>query len=98
MAVADHSRSTTAFQDAFNEWRDSLATKKKSHKKDFFLFCNTAMTSSASGATPDHIAEAINKIETENSRKPGVRAIRKVLGPVVTILQDYSGIIDTLCK
>lgn len=89
---------STAFQQAFIEWRDSTLMKKKSHKSRFLLACNNAILESNSFVTPETLLEGITKIETKNAQKFGARTTKKILEPVVEVLRDYYGVIDTFCK
>jgi hypothetical protein len=91
-------RTNTVFQQAFIEWRDSILLKKKSHKSRFLLSCNNAILESKDSASPESIMEGIAIIESKSSQKLGARTTKKILGPVVSILKDYYGVIDTCCK
>lgn len=41
---------------------------------------------------------AMKKLEKESTDKTATKNIRKILKPVISALQDYSAVIDTLCK
>jgi hypothetical protein len=91
-------KSGTAFQQAFLEWRDAILTKKKSHKSRFLLSCNNAILEANGSVTPETIMEGIARIESKNAQKFGARTTKKILGPVVAVLKDYYGVIDTCCR
>jgi len=46
--------------------------------------------------TPEDIQESMRQIQLQHAQKPSVKIMKKVLGPMVTVLKDYYGIIDTL--
>jgi hypothetical protein len=92
------SNSSTVFQQAFIEWRDSVLLKKKSHKSRFLISCNNAILEVDGSITPESILQAITDIEAKNSQKLTSKTTRRVIGPVVNVLKDYYGVIDTFCK
>ena len=48
--------------------------------------------------TPEDIEESLRQIESKHAKKPSVRIIKRVLGPIVSVLKDYSGVFDTLSQ
>ncbi|KAF7344585.1 hypothetical protein MSAN_01940600 [Mycena sanguinolenta] len=81
----------STFQRALYKYIASLPEKKK--KRRFIVAC-CATTSSP--VTPDSINEAIQKVEQEHAKRPGMRTVQKILSPIVTALQDYDCILNAL--
>ena len=48
--------------------------------------------------TPEDIEESLRQIEFKHAQKPSVRIIKRVLGPIVSVLKDYYGVFDTLSQ
>lgn len=48
--------------------------------------------------TPEDIQESLHQIETKHAQKTSVRMMKRVLGPVVSVLKDYYGVLDTLSQ
>ncbi|OCL03472.1 hypothetical protein AOQ84DRAFT_433927 [Glonium stellatum] len=48
--------------------------------------------------TPNDVLQSVEQVERDSSNKTSTRIIRKVLEPVITVMVDYSGILDTLCQ
>lgn len=90
----------TPFEQAFGEWRHLLLTeKKKSHKARFLLACNNAyLDSSLKGLSMEqYIQASMKQVELKQSQKITSKAM-KALKPVIGVLTDFYGIIDTFCR
>ena len=48
--------------------------------------------------TPEDIQESLHQIETRHAQKPSIKIMRRVLGPVIAVLKDYYGVLDTLSQ
>lgn len=48
--------------------------------------------------TPEKIQESIRQIESKHGQKTSVKMMKRILGPVVSVLKDYYGVLDTLCQ
>jgi hypothetical protein len=48
--------------------------------------------------SPEDILEGITSVEAKKAQKFGNRTTKKILGPVINVLKDYYGVIDTCCK
>ena len=48
--------------------------------------------------SPEDIEESLRQIEFKHAQKPSVRIIKRVLGPIVSVLKDYYGVFDTLSQ
>jgi hypothetical protein len=72
--------------------------KKTSHKSSFLLSCYHAILAEPSAVTPEAVEASIKLIEAKNAQKASARMIRTVVGPVVKILKDYEGVVESLCE
>ncbi|KAL8747305.1 MAG: hypothetical protein Q9190_000811 [Brigantiaea leucoxantha] len=81
-----------AFEAAVREWLQKLP--KKSNKRKVLATC----ISSKPCPTPREVEEAISTLEQSFFEKPATRRIRRVLAPVITVLNDYTGILDSLAQ
>ncbi|KAJ6488031.1 hypothetical protein C8R45DRAFT_264026 [Mycena sanguinolenta] len=90
MSVSSDALQST-FQRALHKYIASLPEKKK--KRKFIVAC---CTTASKPVTPDSMNEAIQKMEQEHAKRPGMRTMQKILGPVVTALQDYDNILNAL--
>jgi hypothetical protein len=79
---------TTHFQKAVKEYVESLSLKKKKHS---FI-----VSTLSSNATAETVNESLLQHERKNQDRWSSRAVKKILKPVVTVLKDYYGIVDTL--
>ena len=80
----------SAFAEAFYEYLQNLPEKK--NKRSVL-----ARIDFSDLPTAETIQEAITKIERKHAQKKSVKVMKRVLGPVVAVLKDYYGVIDTLC-
>ncbi len=48
--------------------------------------------------TPEKIQESIQLTEIKHGQKTSVKMMKRILGPVVAVLKDYYGVLDTLCQ
>ena len=48
--------------------------------------------------TPEDIQESLHQTEARHAQKPSVKIMKRVLGPVVLVLKDYYGVVDTLSQ
>ena len=48
--------------------------------------------------TPEDIQELLRQTEARHAQKPSIKIMRRVLGPVVLVLKDYYGVVDTLAQ
>lgn len=48
--------------------------------------------------TPEDIQESLHQTEARHAQKPLVKIMKRVLGPVVLVLKDYYGVVDTLSQ
>lgn len=79
----------TPFQDAVLKYVASLSPKKKKHSFVVSILSND-------DATAETVNELLLLLERKNQDRRSSRAIKKILNPVVTVLNDYYGIVDTL--
>lgn len=93
IAYANHrnSRTPSAFEDAFYEYIRSLPEKKSKRSMLARIDLNNP-------PTPEDIQVSLRQIEAKHAQKPSVKIIKRVLGPVVSILKDYYGVFDTLSQ
>lgn len=89
-AAAGGTSPCSPFQEAVKEFLQALP--KKSKKTSFVVSCMGA------AATPEHVHQSIVKVEEAAADKPATRIIRRTLEPIIGVLEDYSGIIDSLCQ
>ena len=83
--------SNSSFQAAIQEYLQTLP--KKSNKRSILATCIES-----GNPSPQDVEEAISRIERSASEKPATRRIRKCLNPVINVLNDYSGILDSLAQ
>lgn len=83
-------RPSTAFVDAFKDYLYNLPEKKR-NKNSILSHINVN-----SPPTPESIQKSIEDAETKNSNKSSSKIMKKVLSPVIRVLKDYYGVIDTL--
>ena len=84
------SRPSTAFVNAFHGYFYNLPEKKKNKRSIL------SRIDINNPPTPESIQDSMEKIETKNANKPSMKIIKKVLSPVMRVLKDYYGVIDTL--
>ena len=48
--------------------------------------------------TPEGIQESLREMESRHAQRPSVKIIRRILGPIVSVLKDYYGVFDTLSQ
>ena len=48
--------------------------------------------------TPEKLQEAMREVENKHGQRNSVRLMTKVVGPLIAVLSDYSGVLDTLCQ
>lgn len=82
--AAGISQSPAVFKDAIAEF---LKEKRKQPK-----FVQNYLAGSP--VTAKDVQDTITQMESDSSYKK----VRRVMDPVVTVMVDYSGILDTLCK
>ncbi|KAL9577947.1 MAG: hypothetical protein Q9212_006039, partial [Teloschistes hypoglaucus] len=90
--MASLNSSPSPFQAAVEEYLQNLP--KKSNKRKILVTCITA----EKFPTPQDVEEAISQLEKASSSKPATRRVRKCLTPVISALNDYSAILDTLAQ
>ena len=79
------------FREAIDEF---LGSFPKNRQPKFIRKClNTGQS-----VTPEDVLQSVEQVERESSNKTSTRIIRKVLEPVITVMADYSGIVDILCS
>lgn len=86
----DMQRPSTAFVDAFNDYFYSLPEKKK-NKRSILSRIDVN-----NPPTLESIQGSMEAIETKNANKPSMKIMKKVMSPVIRVLKDYYGVIDTL--
>ncbi|KAF7302531.1 hypothetical protein HMN09_00887500 [Mycena chlorophos] len=82
--------SPTPFRQALDQYIASLPEKKK--KREFIVHC------CAEAATPEDINEAIKRVEEKSTEKSGRKMVKRILSPVVSVLRDYDGLINSLAS
>ena len=85
------SRVPSGFEDAFYQYIRNLPEKK--NKRSML-----ARIDLDNPPTPDDIQETLHQIESRHAQKPSVKIIKRVLGPIVSVLKDYYGVLDTLSQ
>ena len=48
--------------------------------------------------TPEGIQESLREMESRHAQRPSVKIIRRILGPIVSVLKDYYGVFETLSQ
>lgn len=86
-----NSRASSGFEDAFYEYIRNLPEKKSKRSM-------LARIDLSSPPTPEDIQESLRQMETKHVQKPSVKIMKRVLGPVVAVLKDYYGVVDTLSQ
>ena len=81
---------TSPFQKAVREYVESLSPKKKKHS---FI---VSILSSDDDVTAETVHESLLQVERKSQDRWSSRVLKKILNPVVTVLIDYYGIVDTL--
>lgn len=84
--------SSSAFRAAIEDYLQNLP--KKSNKRKILVTCIT----SGQVPSPQDVEETISQMEKASSGKPATRRVRKCLTPVISALNDYSAILDTLAQ
>lgn len=87
--------STSPFSRALSEYVDSSPTKSKTPQ-----FIHDIQEQLRNGNTLDKNAvnQTIIQLDRDDSDRAAARRMRSVLRPVVTVLTDYAGVVDTLCS
>lgn len=85
-----HKRPSTAFLDAFSDYFYNLPEKKR-NKRSILSRIDVN-----NPPTPESIQGSMEAVETKNANKPSMKMMKKVLSPVIRVLKDYYGVIDTL--
>ncbi|KAL8686929.1 MAG: hypothetical protein Q9218_006759, partial [Villophora microphyllina] len=83
---------SSAFRAAIEDYLQNLP--KKSNKRKLLVTCIT----SGQLPSPQDVEETISQLEKASSGKPATRRVRKCLTPVISALNDYAGILDTLAQ
>ena len=83
--------SDSLFREAIDEFLDPLP---KNRRPKFIQKC----LNTGEFVTPEDVLQSVEQVERESSNKTSTRIIRKVLEPVITVMVDYSGIVDILCS
>ena len=93
IADADHRniRVPSGFGDAFYDYIRNLPEKKSKRTMLARIDLNNP-------PTPEDIQELLRQIESKHAQKPSVKIMKRVLGPVVSVLKDYYGVLDTLSQ
>lgn len=76
--------------DAFHDYFRNLPEQKKNKRSIL------SRVDIRDPPTPESVQESVRQIELKHAQKPSIKIMKKVLGPVVTVLKDYYGVIDTL--
>ena len=84
-------RTPSGFEDAFYDYICNLPAKTSKRSMLARIDLNNA-------PTPDDIMESLHQIENRHAQKPSIKIMKKVLGPVVSVLKDYYGVFDTLSQ
>jgi hypothetical protein len=79
------------FREAIDEF---LGSFPKNRQPKFIRKC----LDTGESVTPGDVLQSVEQVERESSNKTSTRIIRKVLEPVITVMVDYSGIVDVLCS
>ncbi|KAL8636479.1 MAG: hypothetical protein Q9228_006129, partial [Teloschistes exilis] len=90
--MASLTSSPSPFRAAVEDYLQNLP--KKSNKRKILVTCITA----EKFPTPQDVEETIAQLEKASSGKPATRRVRKCLTPVISALNDYSAILDTLAQ
>lgn len=83
-------RPSTAFLDAFNDYFYNLPEKKRNKRSIL------SRIDINNPPTPESIQGSMEAIEMKNANKPSMKMMKKVLSPVIRVLKDYYGVVDTL--
>ena len=84
-------RVASGFENAFYEYIRNLPEKKSKRSMLARIDLNNP-------PTPEDIQESLRQIESRHAQKPSVKIIKRVLGPIVSVLKDYYGVVDTLAQ
>ena len=85
------SRVPSGFEDAFYRYIQNLPEKKSKRSMLARIDLNNP-------PTPEDIQEQLRQIEHRHAQKPSIKIIKRVLGPIVSVLKDYYGVFDTLSQ
>ncbi|KAF6217408.1 hypothetical protein HO133_006924 [Letharia lupina] len=91
MGATKELRTPSGFEHAFYEYIRNLPEKKSKRSILARLDLNNP-------PTPEDIQESLRQIETRHAQKPSIKIMKRVLGPVVAVLKDYYGVVDTLSQ
>lgn len=86
---AERLADASAFKRAIEEY--SQSRREKSSTPQF-------LTALQSSTTKDDVHRAIVELEQVNTSKASTRHIRNILNPIIKVLTDYTGIVNTLGK
>ena len=81
---------SSPFHRALGEYIES---RKKDSANSKFL--QDLLQEGAMRVTAEDVHQSLEVLEKSNSDKPSTRRVRAFLEPVITVLSDYSGVIDT---
>lgn len=84
-------RVPSGFENAFYDYIRNLPEKKSKRSMLARIDLNNP-------PTPEDIQESLRQIESRHAQKPSVKMIKRVLGPIVSVLKDYYGVFDTLSQ
>ena len=84
-------RVPSRFENAFYEYIRDLPEKKSKRSMLARVDLNNP-------PKPEEIHESLRQIESRHAQKPSVKTIKRVLGPIVSVLKDYYGVFDTLSQ
>ena len=85
------SRAPSGFEDAFYDYIRNLPEKKSKRLMLARIDLNAP-------PNPEDIEDSLRQIEAKHAQKSSVRIIKRVLGPIVSVLKDYYGVFDTLSQ
>ncbi|KAJ7893827.1 hypothetical protein B0H14DRAFT_3125690, partial [Mycena olivaceomarginata] len=87
-----HDNTESAFRRALHEYMKTLSARTQ--KQSFILSCSLAGTP----ITPEAIHASIQGIEQRHSERPGLKVLRRILGPVIEVLKGHDSILGTLAS
>lgn len=87
-------RAKYVFEEALEEYIESFPEKNSARK----MFLTSIERTGGEPMTSESISAIVRDAEKKVSQKITTRAFRRLVRPVITVLKEYYGIVDTLCQ
>ena len=83
--------SSNAFLRAFHQYIQNLPEKKNKKSVLSRLDLNDP-------PTPEQIQNSMRIVESKHSQKPAIKIMKRIMGPVISAMKDYYGVLDTITQ